>query len=72
MVASKELNMTTTPFLDNMLKRQMIGLFFLTFIMMSYLYATQKALDPSIEWFESGKVKSIELVSFVGMDNFKF
>ena len=54
MVASKELNMTTTPFLDNMLKRQMIGLFFLTFIMMSYLYATQKALDPSIEWFESG------------------
>jgi len=54
MVASKELNMTTSPFLDNMLKRQMIGLFFLTFIMMSYLYATQKALDPSIEWFESG------------------
>ncbi len=53
MVASKELNMTTTPFLDNMLKRQMIGLFFLTFIMMSYLYATQEALAPSIEWFES-------------------
>ena len=53
MVASKELNMTTTPFLDNMLKRQMIGLFFLTFVMMSYLYATQEALAPSIEWFES-------------------
>jgi phosphate:Na+ symporter len=53
MIATKELKMVTTPFLDNMLKRQMIGLFFLTFVMMSYLYATQEALDPSIEWFES-------------------
>ncbi len=53
MVTTKELKMVKTPFLDNMLKRQMIGLFFLTFVMMSYLYATQEALEPSIEWFES-------------------
>lgn len=46
--------MVAIPSLDHMLKRQMIGLFLLTFIMMSYLYATKEALPPSVDWFQSG------------------
>ena len=46
--------MVAAPSLNNMLKRQMIALFVLTFVMMSYLYATKEMLPPSVDWFQSG------------------
>jgi phosphate:Na+ symporter len=42
-----------SPF-NTLLKRQMIALFLLAFVMMTYLYATKGALLPSVDWFESG------------------
>ena len=38
---------------DNIFKRQMIALFGLAIVMITYLHATQEALQPSVEWFES-------------------
>lgn len=39
--------------LNNIFKRQMIGLFGLAIVMITYLHATQEVLQPSVEWFES-------------------
>lgn len=46
--------MLATPSPNNTLKRQMIALFVLAALMISYLYATQDAPEPSLEWFEIG------------------
>ena len=46
--------MLAAPSLNNMLKRQMIALFILAFVMIAYLYAIQEAPEPSLEWFEIG------------------
>jgi phosphate:Na+ symporter len=46
--------MVTALSSSNMLKRQMIALFTLAFVMISYLYATQKTPEVSLEWFEIG------------------
>ncbi|PHS39418.1 MAG: NAD+ kinase [Sulfurovum sp.] len=46
--------MIAAPSLNHILKRQMIVLFLLAFLMMTYLYATKEALPPSVDWFESG------------------
>jgi len=37
-----------------MLKRQMIALLVLTFMMMTYLYAAKDTLPPSVDWLQSG------------------
>jgi len=46
--------MVNTPSLNHMLKRQMIALLVLTFMMMTYLYAAKDTLPPSVDWFQSG------------------
>ncbi|WP_415408051.1 Na/Pi cotransporter family protein [Sulfurovum sp. CS9] len=46
--------MVAAPSLNNMLKHQMIALFLLSSIFISYLYATKETLPPSVDWFESG------------------
>ncbi len=39
--------------LNNIFKRQMITLFGLAVVMITYLHATQEVLKSSVEWFES-------------------
>jgi len=46
--------MITAPSLNHMLKRQMIALFVLSFLFISYLYAEKDTLPPSVDWFQSG------------------
>jgi len=46
--------MPTALSFNHVLRRQMIVLFILSFIMMTYLYATKEILPPSVDWFQSG------------------
>ena len=45
--------MIAAPSLNHIFKRQMIALFFLAGLMITYLHATQEILEPNVEWFES-------------------
>ena len=45
--------MLATLSLNHIFKRQMIALFGLAIVMITYLHATQEVLQPSVEWFES-------------------
>ncbi len=46
--------MPTALSFNHVLKRQMIALLVLTFMMMTYLYAAKDTLPPSVDWFQSG------------------
>jgi len=45
--------MIAAPSLNHIFKRQMIALFFLAGLMITYLHATQEILEPNVEWLES-------------------
>ena len=45
--------MIASPSVNHIFKRQMIALFFLAGLMITYLHATQEILEPNVEWFES-------------------